>query len=182
MDSASTGDLRATLDRVAAYEREMRRTFLNRVLQVIGPMPWFVAIYRRLGPKIDPWLMRVTKGRIATKVYGFPTLLLNTVGAKSGQKRVSPLFYVRDGDAFVVVGTNFGTEHHPAWTNNVLKNPHAEIAVGQETIAVTSELADESTFARLWPKFSAVYGGYDVYLAKLTHRTPRMFVFAPTTR
>jgi deazaflavin-dependent oxidoreductase (nitroreductase family) len=145
-------------------------------------MRGFIAIYRRVGPKIDPWLLKVTGGRIATRLYGFPTLVLFTTGAKSGQRRQTPLFYVRDGDAFAIVGTNFGTEHHPAWTNNLTKTPAAEIAVGQESLAVDAKLADDATFERLWPKFSAIYGGYDAYLERLTHRKPRMFVMQPRAR
>jgi len=178
MQPVST-DVRKVLDRVAAHERTLKRTWVNRVLQAIAPSPAFVAVYRRLGPKIDPWLLRATKGRIATELYGFPSLLLYTTGAKSGERRTSPLFYVRDGDAFAVVGTNFGTEHHPAWTGNLLKTPEAEITVGGETLGVGAELADAATFERLWPKFRAVYGGYDVYLKRLKHRKPRMFVLHP---
>ena len=182
MEQSPGSDLRAALERVAVHERSIQKTWMNRVLQAIGPTTGFVAIYRRLGPKIDPWLHRKTGGRISARVYGFPGLLLYTTGAKTGAKRTSPLFYVRDGDDFAVVGTNFGTEHHPAWTGNLLKNKEAEILVGKETIAVTTELADKATFTRLWPKFRAMYGGYDVYLQKLTHREPRMFLLHPKTR
>ena len=180
-----TGDaqgLRATLDRIADHERGIRQTWLHRFFQAIGPTRAFSEVYRRLGPRIDPWLIRKTGGRIASRVYGFPTLLLVTTGAKTGVRRTSPLLYVRDGDDFVVVGTNFGTENHPAWTGNLLKTPDAEIAVGTEMLAVAARLCDEASFARLWPRFGALYRGYDAYLARLTDRHPRMFVLRPTSR
>jgi deazaflavin-dependent oxidoreductase (nitroreductase family) len=182
MQQGSNNDMRAALDRVALYERGMQKTWMQRLLQAIGPTRGFAFVYRRLGPKVDPWLLRSTGGQIATKLYGFPTLLLNTTGAKTGKTRVSPLLYVRDGDDFVVVGTNFGTEHHPAWTGNLLKCPQAGIVVGKETIDVTAELVDERAFERLWPKFTAVYRGYDVYRARLTGREARMFLLHPTAR
>lgn len=181
-ESTPPTGLRAQLERVAAYEAGLRRTPLNRLLQRLGPTRPFVAVYRRLGPRIDPWLVRRTGGRIATRVYGFPALLLVTTGARSGLRRTSPLFYVRDGDDFVVVGTNFGTEHHPAWTTNLLRRPEAEIEVGGETLAVRAELVDPAGFERLWPRFRAVYGGYDTYLERLTDRTPRMFRLRPVPR
>jgi len=183
--TAQRGDgaeLRAQLERVAAYEAGLRRTPLNRLLQRLGPTRPFIAVYRRLGPRIDPWLVRRTGGRIATRVYGFPALLLVTTGARSGQRRTSPLLYVRDGDDFLVVGTNFGTEHHPAWTTNLLHDPEAEIVVGDQTLAVTAELVDPAGFERLWPRFRAVYGGYETYRRRLTSRTPRMFRLRPTLR
>ncbi len=173
--------LRSQLDRVAAYEAGIHPTALNRLLQRIGPTRPFIAVYRRLGPRIDPWLARRTGGGI-NRLYGFPALLLVSTGARSGQRRTSPLLYARDGDDFVVVGTNFGTEQHPAWTGNLLAHPDAEVVVGAETVPVTAELADAPTFDRLWPRLTAIYGGYDTYLRRLTDREPRMFVLHPATR
>ncbi len=181
MDEPVDGDgaLRAQLDRIAAYEAGIKQTFMNRVLRKVGPTRPFIAVYRRLGPRIDPWLIRRTGGQIATKFYGFPALLLVTTGAKSGQRRTSPLLYARDGDDFLIVGTNFGTTHHPAWTANLNADPEAEVVVGEDTVRVRAERCDAEEFARMWPKFSAVYGGYDTYLERLTDRTPRMYRCRP---
>ncbi len=180
MQKAPAEELRAVLDRIALHERGLRKTWVHQVLRALGPTRAFASLYRRLGPKLDPWLLRVTGGRIATRWYGVPSLLLITTGAKTGLKRTSPLLYVRDGDDFVVVGTNFGTEHHPAWTANLLKTPGAEIVVGDDTLAVTAALCDRAAFDRLWPSFTAVYDGYRAYLARLTGREPRMFRLRPT--
>jgi deazaflavin-dependent oxidoreductase (nitroreductase family) len=173
-------ELRAALDRVDRLEASLAPTTLtSRLLRKIGPKPWFAAFYRRFGPLVDPWLLRKTGGRIATKIYGFPALLLVTTGSRSGQERTSPLLYARDGDDFLIVGTNFGTKNHPAWTGNLLAHPEARIVVGEDTLAVSAELVDPATFERLWPRFVAVYGGYDDYLKRLTHRSPRMFRLKP---
>jgi deazaflavin-dependent oxidoreductase (nitroreductase family) len=173
-----TDALEAQLARIAAHERRRRTTLVTRLLRRLGPTRPFIALYRRLGPAIDPWLMRRTGGHIAT-VYGFPMLLLTTVGAKSGLRRTSPLLYARDGDDFAVVGTNFGTHDHPAWTGNLLAHPAAEIVVANETVAVDAELTSPDAFERIWPRFTAVYGGYELYRKRLTHRTPRMFLLHP---
>lgn len=173
--------LQAQLDRVAAYEAGRRKTVVNRVLQRVGPTRPFVAVYRRLGPRIDPWLNRITRGKAATKIYGFPALILVSTGAKSGKPRTSPLVYVRDGDDFVVVGTNFGTEHHPGWTYNLDAEPTAEIVVGEETIPVTAERADGAAFDRLWPAFVTVYAGMTKYRERLD-REARMYLLHPTVR
>ena len=174
-------ELRAQLDRVAAYEAGLRATVMNRVLRRIGPTRPFAAVYRRVGPLIDPWLNERTGGRISTRVYGFPALLLVSTGARSGRSRTSPLLYVRDGDDFVVVGTNFGTAHHPGWTYNLLAHPDAEVIVGEEHVAVTAERADPATFERLWPSLVAVYPGYEDYLERL-RRDARMFLLHPRLR
>lgn len=172
---SKTLEIREKLNRIAAHERALRKTFLNSLLQVIGSTRMFIFVYSRLGPSLDRWLLR-GKGKTIARMYGLPALLLITTGAKSGQQRETPLLYVRDGDAFVVVGTNWGGKPHPAWTTNLTKTPAAQIVVAGETLDVTAELADEASWQRLWPHFSAIYRGYDAYLKRLTDRTPRMFV------
>lgn len=172
----------ATLDklrRVADYEARLRRTPVTRLLRRIGPTRAFARVYRWLGPAIDPWLMRRTDGRVASRFYGLPALLLTTTGRRSGQERTSPVLYVRDGDDFVVVGTNFGQQHHPAWTTNLLAHPEGSIEVGPERLSVTSELVAED-WERLWQHFVEVYPGYQIYLGRTGGRKPRMFRLHPT--
>lgn len=173
-------DTAARLVRVAQFEAARRATPVTRLLLVAGKTRGFARVYRVLGPAVDPWILHRSKGKVASRVYGLPALLLTTVGHRSGQSRTSPLLYVRDGDDFVVVGTNFGQHHHPGWTANLLAHPEADIEVGPERLAVTAVLADPPTWERLWPCFVALYPGYADYLGRSGGRTPRMFVLQPT--
>jgi len=172
-----TSPLAEKLQRIAAYERGRRKT-VPGVIRSAGRTRAWAAFYRRYGPKADPWLLRKTQGRAALRI-GFPELLLTTTGAKSGLPRVMPLIYVRDGDDFVVVGTNFGQRHHPGWTANLLAHADASIEVGPEQLPVTGELADQATWERLWPRFVAIYPGYADYLTRCAPRKPRMFRLRP---
>ncbi len=167
------------LRRVQEFEATRRATVLTRLLQKVAPTRGFAAVYRRIGPRVDPWLLRRSQGRSGSRVYGLPVLLLSAVGRRSGSTRVSPLLYVRDGSDFVVVGTNFGQHTHPGWTANLLARPDVQIEVGAVQIAVRAELADEATWQRLWPRFVAVYPGYQAYLGRTGGRTPRMFLLHP---
>ena len=113
------------------------------------------------------------------KLYGFPMLLLHTVGAKSGEPRTSPLLYVRDGDDVLVLGTNFGQVKHPGWTANLRKDPDARIEIGPFNLAVhASEIAD-AQWDRYFPGFVAVYPGYANYLQRRGELIPRMFRLTP---
>jgi deazaflavin-dependent oxidoreductase (nitroreductase family) len=179
MTEAVSASLDEKLQRITEFEQAGRTTVLTRLLKRVGPTRAFAAVYKRLGPAVDPWLMRKTHGQIISRWYGLPALLLATTGAKSGQRRVQPLVYVRDGRDFAIVGTNFGQTHHPAWTANLLAHPAAEVEVGPVTLAVTAELADSDTWQRLWPNFVEVYPGYASYLSRTGGRTPRMFVLHP---
>jgi deazaflavin-dependent oxidoreductase (nitroreductase family) len=107
-----------------------------------------------------------------------PVLLLSSTGAKSGQTRTTPLLYVRDGLDFAVAGTNFGHPAHPGWTANLLARPAAVIEIGPERICVSAELADADTQSRVWPRFVAIYPGYQHY-ADRRDVPPRMFLLHP---
>jgi deazaflavin-dependent oxidoreductase (nitroreductase family) len=176
-DSSALG---SRLREVAEYEATLRHTPLTSALRSLGRTKAFAAVFRRLGPKVDPWLGRRTRGRIAARLYGLPVLLLDTIGSQSGLPRTSPVIYLRDGDDFVVVGTNWGQFHHPAWSGNLLAHPDAEIEVGPVRLAVTAELADQAAWDRLWTRFCAVYPGYANYLQRCGDRVPRMFLLRPT--
>jgi hypothetical protein len=46
---------------------------------------------------------------------GMDTLLITTQGRKTGLRRRTALIYGRDGDSYIVVGSNGGKKNHPAW-------------------------------------------------------------------
>ncbi len=178
MGGQADGERAAALARVAAYEERLRRTPLTALLRAVAPTRPFAAAYRRVGPRLDRFLIRRSGGRVASRLYGLPVLLLTTTGAKSGQPRTTPLVYVRDGDDFVVTGTNFGQSAHPAWTGNLLAHPAATAEIGPERLAVTAELADQASWDRLWPRLLEIYPGYADYLRRRGQQ-PRMFLLHP---
>ena len=105
---------------------------------------------------------------------GAPVLLLETTGRKSGQTRVSPLLFARDADSIVVVGSNFGQQHHPAWTGNLIKNPRATVVHGGQTMLVDAQFLSDEEKAEVWPRLTKVWPTYDHYTTK-TDRNLRVF-------
>jgi deazaflavin-dependent oxidoreductase (nitroreductase family) len=92
-------------------------------------------------------------GRIGHKFPGVPpTLLLHTVGAKSGQPRTNSLTYARDGDGYLVVASNGGSDRYPSWYHNLRARPEAEINVGTKRFAVTwrQVTPEDSDYQRMW--------------------------------
>jgi deazaflavin-dependent oxidoreductase (nitroreductase family) len=81
-----------------------------------------IAVVRTIGSRIDPVLIRLTGGRLSS-VAPFPALLLTHTGAKSGAIRTSPVVYFTDSDRVIVIASNFGTPHRPAWYYNITANP-----------------------------------------------------------
>lgn len=131
-----------------------------RFVRWLGHQKWFGVLGRRFVP-LDRALHRFTGGGAAG--IGLPTLLLTSVGAKSGLERTVPLLYVSDGDGYIVTASNWGQQHHPAWSGNLLANPDASVRIGSRTVPVRAELAEGPVRERLWDVVTEVWPAYNTY-------------------
>ena len=77
-------------------------------------------------------------------------LLLHHRGAKSGTERVNPVAYLEDGGRYVIFASKAGAPTHPGWYHNLRAHPETTIEVGNETIAVTANVASEQERERLY--------------------------------
>ncbi|TDP98042.1 nitroreductase family deazaflavin-dependent oxidoreductase [Labedaea rhizosphaerae] len=100
-----------------------------------------------------------------------PTLLLTTTGRKSGQPRTTPLYYHQDGDRIYLMGSNFGRQHHPAWTDNLLADPLATVAIGGKDIPVRAELLRDEESEWVFGELVKITSAYRAYRG----RTARQF-------
>ncbi len=96
----------------------------------------------------------------------FPCLLLSTTGRKSGEARTTPLIYGRDGEDYVVIGSQGGRPVHPFWYLNLDANPEVEVQVEAETFPATARTASGDRRERLWNMMARLYPPYDDYRAK----------------
>jgi F420H(2)-dependent quinone reductase len=102
-------------------------------------------------------------------LFGIPTLLLRTVGRRSGKQRTSALTYGRDGDKYLVTASNGGSPRPPAWLLNVTAAPDCEIQVGPRKHRVTARkvLPGDADYQRYWDIVNdANRGQYRAYQAK----------------
>ena len=176
----SADGVATALKQIAEFESEAGPTPLTTVVRVLGRTRAFALVYRTLMPKLDVGLARSTDGWAAAHVFGLPFLLLTSLGAKTGQPRTSPLIYRRDGEDFLVVGTNWGQPKNPGWAANLLAHPDATIEVGPATLGVRAELVPAEEFDRLFARFVEIYAGYANYLDRRGTLPPRMFRLTPT--
>lgn len=147
----------------------------------LGHRPWFARLGRAMVP-VDRALQKATGGRWSLVGKGVvPEMLLTTTGRRSGQLRSVPVLYARDGDAYVVVASNWGQEHHPAWSGNLLAEPRAVVTVDGRAVDVLAELADPEEKQRVWPLVTAVWPAYDTY-AERSGRDIRVFLLHPAQR
>jgi deazaflavin-dependent oxidoreductase (nitroreductase family) len=134
----------------------------------------------RIVSVIHIWLYRVTRGLIGHQAAGLASLLLTTVGRRSGEARTVALTYVADGRDYVVVASNGGADRHPAWWLNLTARPEATVQVGKDVLPVVAHAADPVERARLWPLLTAANPFYERYEA-LTDRAIPVVVLRPRT-
>src|SRR6185312_4874823 len=103
-------------DQANAMQRGMR------LLAGIRPMAW---LFARTLHHLDGPVLRRSSGRhsVSSALTGLPIVELTTVGARSGERRTLPLVGVPDGDRLVLVASNYGQRHNPAWYHNLKANP-----------------------------------------------------------
>ena len=124
-------------------------------------------------------LYRATRGMIGHRVpFAPPMLLLDHVGARSGKQRTSPLAYVRDGEAYVIVASKGGHPRHPSWFHNLRANPDTTIQVGASRRRVRARVATPAERERLWPRAVDVWGPYESYQRRTRRQIPLVILEA----
>jgi deazaflavin-dependent oxidoreductase (nitroreductase family) len=106
--------------------------------------------------------------------FGTPLVLLTTTGSISGQARTTPLVALPDGDGLLVVGSNFGQAHHPAWSTNLLAHPAATVISKGRRYPVVATLLEDDEREQAWDKFASMAEAYRAYVQR-TDRTIRVF-------
>jgi deazaflavin-dependent oxidoreductase (nitroreductase family) len=126
--------------------------------RIVGtrPMGW---LSRQIGWKIDPLLLRVTRGRLG---FGglLPTALLETRGARSGEVRRTGVIYFHDGARVTLVASKLGMPQHPAWYHNLRRHPDVRFGGRQFRAEVVEDPAERE---RLWELADRVFPAYATY-------------------
>jgi len=118
-------------------------------------------------------IYRLSGGLIGQHVPGAPPmLLLDHVGAKSGDRRTSPLAYLEDGDDLVIVASKGGSPRNPAWFHNLRAHPETSVQVGRERRPVRARVAKRRERRRLWPRVVDLYDGYAGYQRRTDREIP----------
>ena len=133
------------------------------------PVSW---LYARILPPIDCFVSRITghKMTFAGLVSGLPVLLLTTTGARTGAQRTQPVLYLREGDGFVLIASNWGQAHNPSWYYNLRANTNAEVTVSGSTYEVITREVTGPQRDRYWQQGCLMYPAWNVYKKRSPHR------------
>jgi deazaflavin-dependent oxidoreductase (nitroreductase family) len=152
---------------------------VGRVVQRVAGSSGFRRFAPTVLPPIDKFINKITGGRVLIAAALLPSLVLTTTGAKSGQPRSAPLACLtQDDGSFLIVGSNFGQEHHPAWTGNLIKTPEATVQYQRRTFPVTAHLLTDAEKADVWPELTRAWPTFDRYV-EVSGRNLRVFRLTP---
>jgi deazaflavin-dependent oxidoreductase (nitroreductase family) len=115
---------------------------------------------------------RANDGRVGGFFQGRTLLLLHTKGAKSGNERINPVAFVKDGERWVIIASKGGAPTNPGWYYNVVANPLVTVEVGTEKFQAQAAVAEEPERTRLYNKMVDMMPGFDDYRRRTTRVIP----------
>ena len=128
--------------------------------------------------KIDRHLVPATRGKVSSAI-GQQVLVVETIGAKSGQPRRIPLVYVTDGDDIVLIASKGGAPKNPAWYHNLKANPEVRVWAKGRSGRYRAREAEGEERERLWAAAVDYYAGYETYQARTGGRRIPVMVLEP---
>jgi deazaflavin-dependent oxidoreductase (nitroreductase family) len=111
-------------------------------------------------------------GKKGRRWNGVDTLLLTTLGRRTGKLRRTALIHGRDGDRYVVVASVGGAKNHPSWYLNLRENPQARVQVGAEIFEARAASARSKDRTRLWREMVSIWPEYERYQMKCAREIP----------
>jgi deazaflavin-dependent oxidoreductase (nitroreductase family) len=162
--------LRAVADENHASARDSREERLALTRSSSGGRTGFIILRGAWGRVIDRALVRWTGWSLITWQYARasgrryqPTLLLTTIGRRTGQLRSSALpYFPLDGD-LIVCGSRGGGPYDPLWTANLAADPHCWLRIRRRLVPATGRVVRGEERAVLFEKVARHHGGLRRY-------------------
>ena len=158
------------MDRIAPVDPTAPPSPLQRrlhALGVTGAARWFGI---HVASRIDPPLLSLSRGRVATTSF-LPLVLLTARGRRSGEPRTVALVYFTQGEEVILTASSFGRARHPAWYLNVKANPSVELTQRGSTWSYVARETEGAERDRLFELSKALYRGYGIYEQLAQDRT-----------
>lgn len=109
-----------------------------------------------------------------------PTLLLTTMGRKSGKRQTLPLIYGKTQTGYVIAASKGGAPSHPGWYSNLVADPEVEVQVEAQRFRATARTVTGAERSALWSRMVEIYAPYADY-QKRTQREIPVVVLEPVT-
>lgn len=100
------------------------------------------------------------------------TLLLETIGRKSGERRITPLIYGDTGGEVVIVASKGGADVHPAWYLNLKAGGEVRFQIGGQAFAAAWREPAGAEREGIWAFMADLYPPYRDYQAATSRQIP----------
>ena len=116
---------------------------------------------------------RENSGKVGGPFENATIVLLHTTGARTGQKRVTPLVaQPLDGGRHAIFASHGGAPTHPAWFHNLRANPRVTYEVGTRIVRATARVTTGEERERIWSKQKRDRPNFAEYEKKTTRQIP----------
>ena len=136
-----------------------RRSWFSRAYAAFSATRLGRFISAKVVWKVDPYLLRATRGRVGMGLV-LPTALLETRGAKTGAVRRNAVIYFHDEGRVTIIASKAGADRHPAWFHNLRAHPDVKFGGIPMRAAVVTDGAERH---RLWTLADRVFAPYATY-------------------
>ena len=159
------------------FRGQADKTAVERALQAFAKSRLGGFLFITVFPAIDRRLLRLTGGRLGSAPR--QTVLLHTIGARSGQARTTPVLFTPRGEDLVVIASKAGHARHPAWYHNLMAHPDIEVQVQGQSRRVHAREAEGAEREELWRLANDNYLGFDTYQQRAGDRRIPVVVLEP---
>ncbi|WP_029893827.1 nitroreductase family deazaflavin-dependent oxidoreductase [Nocardia brasiliensis] len=126
---------------------------------------------------VERTIRRWTGGRKGVlDLAGLPSIEITVAGRKTGTPRTTSLLYVPRGEDFLVIGSNWGSAKHPAWSANLRAATTATVRHGGEQFEVTVTELTGVERKSAWDLAVEFWPGYEMEYELSGGRQFRMFL------
>jgi len=118
-------------------------------------------------------VMKFSGGRLLNSLMGLDMLLLETMGRKSGKRRLTPLLYVNDDEnGYLCVASFGGNSQHPEWFKNVRDSKYAVLKIKTGSVPVSVRILEGDERLSAWTKVTKYYPPYKKYQGRTSRTIP----------
>lgn len=138
-------------------------------------------LFARTLHHLDRMLLNVSDGGLSTpRILGrVPVVRLTTIGAKTGKERTVPVLGLREGEWWLLVASNWGRDHHPAWYHNLQVNPEVTLTHRNGTAGYVARDATAEERDQYWHRIKEEYPGFELYQERSGSRQIPLVVLEP---
>jgi deazaflavin-dependent oxidoreductase (nitroreductase family) len=152
---------------------------IQRSLQRFAALKPVSAVLSHILQPADEVMLFLTRGKHTVAELILPVVELETIGARSGQRRTHPLGGFLDGEKYILIGSNFGGQHHPAWVHNLRAHPECVLHADGRSGTYLARETEGGERAKYWELALSFYKGYASYEKRAAPRRISVWVLEP---